>query len=258
MNEQTTPAVQQDPAANQQIILVVDSRPLRLFYTSIFLQRAKYQVIMAKTAEDAILFLGLTVPRVIISDLDLTDRGGLDLLKQVRQDHRTRNVPFIVYTSNKDPEVRLACEAAGCAAYLIHPTSLDALYAAVQKATLAKPRKFVRLFTPLDVVVGDSRTSDSAREDLIVALSEQGMFVSTNFLLEVGAILPFTFHLPNAPGWFFRIEGQVLYVHAAADRRKLSGMAIKFLKMKDQERELLKEFIKQELMEGIVKEPSSD
>jgi len=258
MSEQDAPAVQQDPAANQQIILVVDSRPLRLFYTSIFLQRAKYQVIMAKTAEDAVLFLGLTVPRVIISDLDLTDRGGLDLLKQVRQDHRTRNVPFIVYTSNKDPELRQACEAAGCAAYLTHPASPDALYAAVQKATQAKPRKFVRLFTPLDVVVGESRISDGSREDLIIALSEQGMFVSTNSLLDVGTILPFTFHLPNAPGWFFRIEGQVLYVHASADSRKLSGMAIKFLKMKEQEREMLKDFLKQELMEGIVKAPSPE
>jgi len=258
MNEIQTPDTQQGPGANQQIILVVDSRPLRQFYTSIFLQRAKNQVIMAKTAEDALLFLGLTVPRVIISDLDLSGMGGLDLLKQVRQDHRTRNAPFIIYTSNKDPEARQACEAAGCSAYLIHPTSLEALYAAVQTATQAKPRKFVRLFTALDVVVGDRRSSNESREDLIIAVSEQGMFISTNSLLEVGAILPFTFHLPNAPGWFFRIEGQVLYVHAAADRRKLSGMAIKFLKMKDQERELLKEFIKQELMEGIVKEPSSD
>lgn len=206
---------------------------------------------MAKTAEDALLFLGLTVPRAIISDLDLPDRGGLDLLKHVRQDHRTRNVPFIIYTSNKDPEVRTACERAGCTDFLVHPTSLDALYAAVQKASQAKPRKFVRLSTALEVVIGDRRSADAARDDLIIAVSEQGMFVSTNALLEVGSILPFTFHLPNAPGWFFRIEGLVLYVHAAADKRKLSGMAIKFLKMKDQERELLKDFIKQELMQGI-------
>jgi len=258
MRETQLPEGQKDSGANQQIVLVVDSRPLRLFYSSIFLQRAKYQVIMAKTAEDALLFLGLTVPRVIISDLDLSDRGGLDFLKLVRQEQRTRNVPFIVYTSNKDPEVRQDCEAAGCAAYLVHPASLDALYAAVQKATEAKPRKFVRLFTALDVVVGDSGTSDAAREDLIIAISEQGMFVSTNAVLEVGTILPFTFHLPNAPGWFFRVEGQVLYVHAAADSRKLSGMAIKFLKLKEPERELLKDFIKQELMEGIAKAPPSD
>ena len=252
MNEQNMPDPAREPAVNQQVILVVDGRPLRLFYTSIFLQRAKHQVVMAKTAEDALLYLGLTVPRVIISDSDLPDRGGLELLKQVRQDHRTRNVPFIVYTSDRDPEKRRDFEAAGCAAYLAHPTSLDALYAEVQKATQAKPRKFVRLAAAMEVVIGDDRPPDASRDDLIVAISEHGMFVSTHVLLDVGSILPFTFHLPNAPGWFFRIEGQVLYVHAAADKRKLSGMAVKFLKMKDQERELLKDFIKKELMDGIV------
>ncbi len=258
MSATETPGGQQGAGSNQQIILVVDARPLRQFYTSIFLQRSKYQVIMAKTAEDAQLFLGLTVPRAVISDHDLPDMSGLELLRHMRQDHRTRNVPFIIYTSNRNPEVRQACEAAGCAAYLIHPTSLEALYAAVQKATQAKPRNFVRLDTALEVVVGDERSAGAARQDLIIAISEQGMFVSTNTPLEHGSILPFTFHLPNAPGWFFRIEGQVLYAHSGADKRKLPGMAVKFLKMSDQERVLLKDFIKQKLMEGIVPEPPAE
>ena len=59
------------------------------------------------------------------------------------------------------------------------------------------------------------------------------------------------FHLPNAPGWFIRVEGQVLFSHFGADKRKIPGMAVKFLKIGDQEQEFVREFIKQELMEGI-------
>jgi CheY-like chemotaxis protein len=258
MNETPSPDAGQDPALNQQIILVVDARPTRQFYTSIFLQRLKYHVIMAKNAEDARLILGLTVPRAVVADHDFPDASGLELLKSMRQDHRTRNVPFIFYTANRDLVVRQDCEAAGCAAFLYHPSSLEGIYAAIQKATQAKPRKFVRLATALDVVVGDPRTAGATRQDLIIAISEQGMFVSTNAPLEQGSILPFTFHLPNAPGWFFRIEGQVLYAHAGADKRKLPGMAVKFMKMGDQEREFLKDFIKQELMEGIAPESQMD
>ncbi len=258
MSAADTPASQQDAGANQQIILVVDGRPLRQFYTSIFLQRCKYQVIMAKTAEDAQLFMSLTVPGTVISDLDLPEKGGLELLRQMRQNHRTRNVPFIIYTSNRDPEMRQACEAAGCTAFLYHPTNLETLYAVVQKATQAKPRNFVRLTTSLDVVVGDDRSTGAARQEVIIAISEKGMFVSTNRLLEPGTILPFIFHLPNAPGRFFRVEGQVLYGHAVADKRKLPGMAVKFLKMNDQDQGLLKDFIKQELMMGIAPEPPAE
>jgi len=258
MNETQLPDVAQEPAANQQVILVVDARPMRQFYTSIFLQRLKYQVIMAKTADDARLFLGLTVPQAVVADHDLPDASGLELLKGIRLDHRTRNIPYIVYTSNRDSHVRTECESAGCSAFLYHPSNLENLYAAIQKATQTKPRKFVRLATAVDVVVGDARKIGNTRQDLIVAISEQGMFVSTNYPLELGSILPFTFHLPNAPGWFFRIEGQVLYTHAGQDKRKLPGMAVKFMRMGDQEREFLKDFIKQELMEGIAQEAPVD
>jgi CheY-like chemotaxis protein len=239
-----------DKGSQQQIVLVVDARPMRQFYTSIFLQRLKFQVIMAKTAEDALLFLGLTVPLIVIANYDLPQMTGLELLKRVKHNHRTRGVPFIVYTSNRSPEVRQACEEAGCSAFLCHPCSLEELYATVQKAT-AKPRRFVRLTTALDVVVGEERL-DGARNDTITAISEQGMFVNTAAPLAVGKILSFTFHLPNAPGWFIRVEGQVLFSHLGADKSKIPGMAVKFLKIGNQEQELVREFIKQELMEGIV------
>ena len=252
MNETMPRNAPKDKGSQQQIVLVVDARPMRQFYTSIFLQRLKYQVIMAKTAEDALLFLGLTVPLIVIANYDLPQVTGLELLKRVKHDHRTRSVPFIVYTSNRSPEVRQACEAAGCFAFLRHPCSLEVLYAVVQKATQAKPRRFVRLTTALDVVVGEKLSADSARNGIITAISEQGMFVSTTVPLALGKVLPFTFHLPNGPGWIIRVEGQVLFSNFAADKRKIPGMAVKFLKIGDQEQSLVRQFIKQELMEGIA------
>jgi len=240
-----------DTGPDKQIVLVVDARPMRQFYTSIFLQRLKYQVIMAKTAEDALLFLGLTVPLIVIANHDLPQMTGLELLKRVKHDQRTQNVPFIVYTSNRSPKVRQDREEAGCSAFLCHPCSLGELYAAVQKATRAQPRRFVRLTTALDVVVEDGRPVDDAGSNIITAISEQGMFVSTAVPLAIGKILPFTFHLPNAPGWLIRVEGQVLFNHVGANKRQIPGMAIKFLQIGDQEREFVRDFIRQELMEGL-------
>ncbi len=252
MSETMPQSTPKDRGSQQQIVMVVDARPLRQFYTSIFLQRLKYQVIMARTAEDALLFLGLTVPLIIIANYDLPQITGLELLKRVKHDRRTRSVPFIVYTSNRSPEVRQACEEAGCSAFLRHPCSLEELYAAVQRSTQAKPRRFVRLTTALNVVVGNERTADRAPNEIITAISEQGMFVSTAVPLALGKILPFTFYLPNAPGWIIRVEGQVLFCNFGANKAKIPGMAVKFLKIGDHEQLLVREFIKQELMEGIV------
>jgi CheY-like chemotaxis protein len=245
-----------DESAHQQVILVVDARPMRQFYTSIFLQRLKYQVIMAKTAEDAVLFLGLTVPLVIIANYDLPKMTGLELLTKARHDHRTRDVPFIIYTSNRSPEVQRACEDAGCSAFLRHPCSLEDLYATVE-ATLKRPRRFLRLPTALEVEVGDDRSPESSRSALITAISERGMFVNTAQPLSLGMVLPFTFYLPNAPGWPIRVVGQVLFSHFGENKRKIPGMAVKFLKIGDREREIVREFIRQELMEGIAPEPDA-
>jgi hypothetical protein len=67
-------------------------------------------------------------------------------------------------------------------------------------------------------------------------------------------VLPFTFHLPNAAGWPIRVEGQVLFSHFGENKRQIPGMAVKFLTIGDREREFVREFIKQELMEGIAPE----
>lgn len=240
------------PKMHQQIILVVDARPMRHFYTSIFLQRLGYDVIMAKTAEDAVLYLGLTVPIVIIANYDLPTMTGLEFFAHVRSDQRTRTIPFIIYTSNRSSDVRKACEDAGCSAFLSHPCSLEDLYATVE-ITQKRPRRFLRLTTALDVAVGDG-TPEISESALITALSERGMFVNTTVPLTVGMVMPFTFHLSNAPGWPIRVEGQVLFSDFGENKRKIPGMAVKFLKIGGREQEFIREFIRQELMEGIMPE----
>jgi len=244
------------PAAGtkQQIVLVVDGKPMRQFYTSIFLQRLRYHVIMAKSGEDALIFLGLTVPLIIIVNIDLPQMSGLDLLKQVKHDRRTRDVPVLIYTSNKDPELKRTCEQAGCAGFLRHPASLDQLYSAVQMAT-NKPRRFVRLTTALDVIVEEGdRSGGGDNKDCITMISELGVFVSTGDPPSYGTVLPLSFHLPNAPGWVIRVEGQVVYRNLSKELRKRPGMGVKFMKIGAQEREFIKDFIKEQLMEGLLAE----
>jgi CheY-like chemotaxis protein len=236
---------------SRQFILVVDNKPMRQFYTSIFLQRLKYHVITTKTAEDALTFLTLSVPLAIIADIDLPEISGIDFLKTLKQKRRTQDIPFLVYTSNRDPLAERRCKDAGCDAFLTHAAPLDELFVALQKATEKKPRRFVRLTTYLDVIVGDALPSGrNDRRDYITAISEKGMFVKTDSPLAYGSVLPFTFFLPTAPGWIFRIEGEVIYNHLG-NGKKQPGIGVKFLKIGSTERDIIRDFIKGTLLEGI-------
>lgn len=243
----------QEPGAKKRIVLVVDGRPSRQFYTSIFLQRLHYHVIMAKTAEDALIFFEITIPLVVITDIDLPGMDGLELLRWVKQKERTRKVPVIMYSKRSDPETREACRQAGCADFVVHPCSLDQLYAAVQHATEERPRSHVRHLTSLDVTVGEGRSEGGeARDERITDISEVGMFISTGRPLSYGSVLPFAFFLPNAPGWVVRVEGEVRFVQDGRDPGKQQGMGVKFLKIGDREQELVRDYVKGHLMEGIA------
>jgi CheY-like chemotaxis protein len=64
-------------------------------------------------------------PDVILLDLNLPRMGGHELLREVKQDNRFRQVPIIVLTTSERPDdVRLAYDA-GANAYLLKPVEFS-------------------------------------------------------------------------------------------------------------------------------------
>jgi len=64
-------------------------------------------------------------PDVILLDLNLPRMGGHELLREVKQDNRFKQVPIIVLTTSERPDdVRLAYEA-GANAYLLKPVEFS-------------------------------------------------------------------------------------------------------------------------------------
>lgn len=234
-----------DAEGPKKVVLVIDGKVQRQFYTSIHLQRMDYDVITARTAEDAMLFLELTVPLAVVTNYDLPVMNGLVLLQYIKEQERTRTVPVILYTSNQDPSLEQACRDLGCSGFLRHPCSLDQLYAVLRSAVDGRPRKFVRLTTRLEVVIEDI---DDHRMDFISDLSEDGMFVSTTAPLPYGSIHTFSFHLPNAPGWVIRVQGRIQHAHPRSNPGSKPGMGVQFQDIGDAEREFVQDFIKKELM----------
>jgi two-component system chemotaxis response regulator CheY len=235
----------------KQIVLVVDADPVSQFYTCLYLQRVSYHVISVRSAEEAMVLLELTTPLIIITDINLPRMSGVDLLKQVKQDSRAKNVPVLIYTAVKAEAKRDICTAAGCAGYLLHTSNHNPLYEAIQQATEPKPRHFTRLKTWLNVTVSTPTNGDQSA--LASALSEHGMFVSTEQPLPHGAAAEFFLQLPNAGGNGIRLVGKVLYSHAAPGPGKLPGMGVKFLQIRPEDSALITRYIEEKLLSGIVR-----
>jgi CheY-like chemotaxis protein len=233
----------------KRLLIVIDGRPAHLFYTNILLQRLGYRIHAVKTAEDALEIMHTADPSLVLTEISLTGMTGVDLLKKIRQDPKTAEVPVIVLTSLKDQAVKSACLQEGCAAYLLKPVEPDVLYAAIQKET-KDTRQFIRLKTKLNVTVGDEAAATSLIDDYVTALSEQGMFISTMKPKPVGMEIPITIYFENVRIGF---DGQVLYSFSRDEGPlKTPGMGIKIVRIDPDDRETIKTIITKEITRGLT------
>jgi len=236
-------------------ILVVDGETSRQFITSMLLQRLGYHVFTVTTAEDALMILDLTVPSLLVTEINLPQMSGLELMRRLRTVPRTGELPVLIYTTVKDPAQRAACVQAGCAGYLVQPAEPNQLYEAVQKATEPTPRHFIRLATSLDVLVGaDGIPGFVVRREKVSALSENGMYVNTSDPLPYGTVLPFTIFISGEhKRGGIKVDGKVLYSHQGGDGAvKLPGMGVKFVQIKHEDKELIKAYIRDKVLEGLA------
>jgi CheY-like chemotaxis protein len=106
--------------ADTTILLVEDDPFLRDAFR-LLLEDAGYRVLEAGTAADAAETATTKLPRLVLLDLGLPDRPGLDVVKQLRADERTRDMRIVALTGRVGPEEQRACIEAGCTAYLAKP-----------------------------------------------------------------------------------------------------------------------------------------
>ena len=80
-------------------ILVVDDRNELLILMRRVLEDEQYQVSILQEGRDAFEKVKGLLPDLLILDLKLGDMSGQDVLKQLKNDNVTADIPVIVYTA---------------------------------------------------------------------------------------------------------------------------------------------------------------
>ena len=91
-------------------ILVVDDDTDIVAYLSMLLEDNGYEVTTASDASSALEALELGEPRVILIDVMMPGRSGLDLLVTLRSDPRWRDVRVVIITGN-DQVIKDECRS---------------------------------------------------------------------------------------------------------------------------------------------------
>jgi PAS domain S-box-containing protein len=116
------------------VALVVDDDPDVALVCALQLQSAGFSVLEAPDGERALALARSEVPSVILLDLMLPDVDGLEVLRRLKADPRTRDIPVVMLTARTGERDRLAAWRAGASDYLTKPFDGDRLVDAVRSA----------------------------------------------------------------------------------------------------------------------------
>jgi two-component system response regulator len=76
---------------------------------------------------------GLNMPKLILLDLKMPKLSGIQVLKALKSDERTRTIPVVVLTSSKEePDIK-ECYALGVNSYIVKPVEFDGFLNAVSE-----------------------------------------------------------------------------------------------------------------------------
>ncbi|HZI31386.1 MAG TPA: response regulator [Candidatus Binatia bacterium] len=72
-------------------------------------------------------------PRMILLDLKLPKISGIEVLKRIKTDPRTRTIPVVVLTSSREQPDVSECYKLGVNSYIVKPVDFEGFSAAVQE-----------------------------------------------------------------------------------------------------------------------------
>ena len=115
-------------ARNVVDVLIVEDQQfdVELILRALHLQAPDLTTAIATTGNAAINYLQTHVPKAILLDLHLPDMDGCELLMQIREDFRYRNVPVIVLTGFADRH-RNEAQRLGISGYINKTSDLQTL-----------------------------------------------------------------------------------------------------------------------------------
>ncbi|MBA3540224.1 MAG: response regulator [Deltaproteobacteria bacterium] len=125
--------------ASRERVLVVDDSPAQRHYVADCLARQGFEV---TTAEDGAIALAKAQnikPALIVSDYEMPNMTGFELVHALRRDPELRQIPVIMLTARDSRRDMAQMRAVGASAYLVKPFSQDKCIALVER-TLAERR----------------------------------------------------------------------------------------------------------------------
>ncbi|MBD8064751.1 response regulator [Devosia sp. PTR5] len=102
-------------------VLIAEDEPSILESLDFILRRAGWSVQSVSDGEAALHGVRTLEPRVLVLDVMLPRRSGFDVLKVLRNDPETRDLPILILTAKGQQQDRQTAEDLGANAFVTKP-----------------------------------------------------------------------------------------------------------------------------------------
>ena len=115
-------------------LLCVEDNPTNMEVVRAFIRnRTQFEFLGATTGESGLAMARTKNPDLILLDINLPDMSGFDVMRALRQDAATRDIPIVALSANATADDIARGRREGCVEYLTKPVRLDRLLECVNK-----------------------------------------------------------------------------------------------------------------------------
>ncbi|MDP6038585.1 MAG: response regulator [Candidatus Latescibacteria bacterium] len=101
-----------------KILIVDDTRLMRSIVGQIFIENG-HRVIEAENGEDALFMAGQFLPDLIVMDINMPKKTGIEALRELRQDERFADTAVVMLTSEQDRNTIMEALQGGASDYIV-------------------------------------------------------------------------------------------------------------------------------------------
>lgn len=114
-------------------ILYIDDDPINIDLVRMALRPTTYRLVVALDGDEGLAMIAERPPDLVICDLMLPDINGVEIIRRLRQDTATHNLPIIVLTADYTQSKYRDCLEAGANDYLTKPINRHRLIQTIQQ-----------------------------------------------------------------------------------------------------------------------------
>jgi len=116
-----------------KVIMTVDDSTSIRQMVSFTLNQVGYDVVEAVDGRDAVDKLASTHIDMLLTDLNMPNKNGLELIEWIRSMPKFKFIPIIMLTTESETEMKQKGKAAGATGWIVKPFKPEQLLAVVKK-----------------------------------------------------------------------------------------------------------------------------